>query len=428
MLKRLCFCLFSAPLSKVRWTFLTFVALSLSVAGQDLRLTNYDAPMALYINPMSLYNYNRYEGSRIDIDLTAVYPNERSKDHHNPKYQLIGDIYGAYGFADKGFKYGGALTLSHRVSANARRFWTLGLYGAHDLEQAASRRLSEYDMLSFADNASYLSSRFVGVNGGSLLFTTRFNKLKLATSFRLSWEDYRFDNNRLIYPYQNRDLKADVKRFEEVKVRIDRCPDFKHNDLTLQLRGGLVHDAEQRAYFSSLLQYNADLGKTGLHLFGQAGYASAKAPYSRIFDLSGTGFSHYFFRHNFLTVAPNAFSANTFAHICINYTTPEPLWNTSWSNPRPFAQANAMIGWLSGEDAGGYAVTDGLYLRAPNKGILEPAVGIDGLIRWGVLDVGFGVAYKVCPASASYRTPDPSQNFAFLLVFNFIYDRLIMNI
>ena len=404
-----------------RLFFLTFVAVSMVAAGQEIRLSKYRAPLALYLDPMSLYNYNRYEGSRIELGLTAVYPNKSSEVGRDANHQFISSIYGAYGFADKGFKFGGSLAY-----ANSRhRPWSLCLYGAHDIEPAASRKLAAYNMLSFADNSSYLSSRYVGVNGTSLLFSTQFNKLKLASSIRVSWEDYRFDNNHLIYLYQNRDLKSEVKRFEEAKIRLDWCPDSRHNDLTFLIRGGFVHDLEQRAYISSLLQYDADLGKTGLHLFGQAGYASAQAPYSRMFDLSGTALSYYFFRHSFLTIAPNAFAANAFAHVCLNYTTPKPLWTSSWSNPRPFLQLNAMIGSLYNTDENGVAYVDGIRLKAPDKGLLEPAAGFDGLIRWGVLDVGVGVAYKVCPASATYYTSTSSDNFAFLLVFNFIYDKYL---
>lgn len=408
-----------------RLFFLMFVAVSLLASGQQIRLTKYRAPLALYLDPSCLYNYNRYEGSRLDLSLIAVFPNEASEAARDAKHFFSSGIYGAYGFVDKDFKFGGSLGYYRKATPNNPRPWSISLWGAHDLEPAASRNLGTYNIITIADNSSYLSSRYVGVNGCSLLFNKRFGKLKLATSLRLSWEDYRFDNYYLIYPFSNSYLKDNVKRFEEAKVRLDWCPKPKNNGLTLQIRGGLVHDDAQRAYISSLLQYDADLGISGLHLFGQAGYASSQAPYSRMFDLSGTAFSHYFFRHNFLTVSPNTFASNAFAHICLNYTTPEPIWKSSWSNPHPFIQVNAMIGRLHDADEMGLAVVDGISLKAPDKGLLEPAAGLDGLIRWGLLDVGFGVAYQVSPSSATYYRELPKDRFAFTMVFNFIIDKYI---
>lgn len=405
-----------------RLFFLMFMAVSLVASAQQIRLTKYRAPLALYLDPSCIYNYNRYEGSRLDLSLVAVYPNEASEAARDANHFFWAGIYGAYGFVDKDFKFGGTLGYYRKYTPDRPMSWDISLWGAHDIEPAASRNLGTYNIITIADNSSYLSSRYVGVNGCSLLFNKRFSKLKLATSLRLSWEDYRFDNDYLIYPFSNSYLKSNVKRFEEAKVRLDWT--HKLNGLTFQIRGGLVHDEilqNQNAYFSSLLQYDADLGKTGLHLFGQAGYASSHAPYSRMFDLSGTAYSYYFFRHSFLTIPPNTFAANAFSHICLNYTTPNPLWKSSWSNPHPFVQFNAMIGWLHNADDNGSATIDGLTLRAPYKGLFEPAAGFDGLIRWGLLDVGFGVAYKMCPASASYYSTS-SNNFAFLLVFNFIYD------
>ena len=58
-------------------------------------------------------------------------------------------------------------------------------------------------------------------------------------------------------------------------------------------------------------------------------------------------------RNTFLTVRPNTFTSNLFAHLCLNYTAPMPLWKTTWSQPQPFLQLGAMWGHLFGQDADG---------------------------------------------------------------------------
>jgi hypothetical protein len=100
-----------------------------------------------------------------------------------------------------------------------------------------------------------------------------------------------------------------------------------------------------------------------------------------------------------------------------------PLWELSWSSPHPFLQLNALWGHLFGQDATGFLYWDGLPLQSPNLGIAEMSTGFDGLVHWGLFDLGFGVAYRLCPTSASYFCEDPTQNFAFTIVADLILDK-----
>ena len=76
-----------------RLFFLMFVAVSLLASGQQIRLTKYRAPLALYLDPSCLYNYNRYEGSRLDLSLIAVFPNEASEAARDAKHFFSSGIY-----------------------------------------------------------------------------------------------------------------------------------------------------------------------------------------------------------------------------------------------------------------------------------------------------------------------------------------------
>ena len=448
-----------------KWIIALLLLPALHLGAQSIRLTRYDAPNALYLDFDRLYNFNMYERSRIELGLVWVSPSETAAQQRKAFGQLTLLPYIAYGTADHGWKYGLGAMLRLPVKHNVR----LCLWASNDLERAASRRLNSYQMLVPSMNDGIVTSRFVGVKGGSMdvMFTPR-QWWEVLLGVRHTWEDYRFDASGYFYPTRDGGQQTPPRMFTELRTRVEwkTTPDGK-GGVTLMLRGGRVqiendnnnlgatansqfstvqqssakgksqdlHYAETqnrlgeilnsqlKYYWQALAQYNADLGKTGLHLYAQTGFASQEAPYSRMFDLSGTAYSLYFFKNSLLTVRPNTFTTNLFAHVCLNYTAPLPLWELSWSAPHPFLQVNALWGHLLGQDENGQRLWDGLPLQAPNKGLLEPATGFDRLVHWGLLDIGFGVAYQICPLSAAYINKDPGDNIAITVVADFILDR-----
>ena len=405
-----------------KWIIALLLLPALHVGAQSIRLTRYDAPNALYLNMDRLYNFNMYERSRFELGLIWVSPNETAAQQRKVFGQWTLTPYVAYGTGDHEWKYG----LGTQLRLPGPRDVRLVLWAYNDLERAASRRLNSYRMLLPSMNDGIVTSRFVGVKGGSF---DAYCRLRHGWDVQLgalqTWEDYRFDFAGMFYPKEQPARQAETKVFTELRSRID----WKKS-LTFSLRAGRVQFENgstvansQLYYWQTLAQYDADIGKTGLHIFGQMGFASEDAPYSRMFDLSGTAYAMYFFKNSFLTVRPNTFTANVFAHICLNYTAPLPLWELSWSAPHPFLQVSAMWGHLLGQDELGQRIWDGLTLQAPNKGLLEPATGFDGLVHWGLLDVGFGVAYQICPQSAAYLNENIIDNMAFTIVANFILDK-----
>ncbi len=428
-----------------KWLIALLLLPAMNVVAQSIRLTQYDAPNALYLDMDRLYNFNMYERSRFELGLIWVSPNEtaalRRGDSPTVRRPFLGQWtltpYVAYGTGDHEWKYGLGTMLRLPGPHGVR----LVLWAYNDLERAASRRLNSYRMLMPSMNDGIVTSRFVGVKGGSFDACVR---LRYGWDVQLgalqTWEDYRFDFAGMFYLKEQPARQAETKAFTELRSRIEW-----QKVLTFSLRAGRVQFEDgkkkidnyqgtgakaqvsslkaQSYYWQALAQYDADIDKTGLHIFGQVGFASKEAPYSRMFDLSGTAYAMYFFKNSFITVRPNTFTANLFAHICLNYTAPLPLWELSWSAPHPFLQVSAMWGHLLGQDGLGQRMWDGLTLQAPNKGLLEPATGFDGLVHWGLLDMGFGVAYQICPPSAAYLNEDLIDNMAFAIVANFILDK-----
>lgn len=387
--------------------------------AQSIRLTPYRAPSALYVDMDRLYNYNRYEHSRFEVGLTWVTPNEAAGKSRMFLGQWTLRGYAAYGTFDRRLKYGGGaqLRLPGRLGTKLR------IMAFDDLEAAASHKMEPYRMLSPESNPAFLASRFVGMKGLQVEASVApRHDWTLTASVLISREQYRFDKDGPLYQRFTPDAMPEVRSHASLSARADWG-----RKLSLLATAGLMKDvyvdAGEVPYLRLLAQYDAEPGDLGLRVFGQAGYATAQAPYSRLFDMSGTARSVYFFRNTFLTVRPNTFTASMFAHLCLNYTAPMPLWETSWSRPQPFLQLNAMWGWLHGQDETGFVLQEGLPLQSPYLGLFEPSTGFDGLLRWGLLDLGFGVAYQICPPAAPYMNDDPTENFALGIVATLIFDK-----
>ena len=85
------------------------------------------------------------------------------------------------------------------------------------------------------------------------------------------------------------------------------------------------------------------------------------------------------------------------------------------SNPRPFVGLTAFWGTLWGQDANGRKTLETFVLQSPYEGLLEPVVGVDGIVRWGAVDLGAAIAYRIAPHSAPYHRNSVTQNLVLLI-------------
>ena len=76
---------------------------------------------------------------------------------------------------------------------------------------------------------------------------------------------------------------------------------------------------------------------------------------------------------------------------------------------------NAAWGMLWDEDEDGLKIHDELNLMSPTMGIAEAGAGISGLLRFGMVDWGGLVVYRLTPSSAFYHLPDSKDNLAWLI-------------
>lgn len=400
------------------------LAAALPAGAQSVRLTHYQAPSALYADVGRLFNYNLYEHARFEAGLTWVQPNISFSGTSVRGFlgQWTLSAYGAYGVQDRAFKYGASVQLRPGNYLHpSRKDLRLRLAFKDDLERAASRRLEDYRMTATSLNTGYLASRFSRVQAleGKVIWKPA-TQWESSVGLRYSREQERFDSTGMLYVAQGTLLPPELAdspqpwvNFTEATLRVDYTDRDYHptHRLTLLLQPGVAYPSQPQPYLRFLAQYaygevDAFGAAVGLHLWAQAGYATGKAPTTRRFDVSGTGGTPYYFEHTFLTVPPNTVITDLFAHLCVKYIAPEPLWKSLYSNPRPFLQANAAIadmgvhgGWL-------HKVAD------RSSPLLEPATGFDGILRWGILDMGFAVAYRIIP----FDTINPTDNIAFAIV------------
>lgn len=423
--------------------------------GQTIRLNSWKYLTDVSTDLNHLFDFNRYEGQRWGLGLQLTVPLRydlsRPRDKQNA---LQFTAYGAYGIYDRAVKAGGSAALLLPKSA----LRSAGIAASHDLERAGSRQLGSYSMVATYNNSSYVADKYIRADRLSLgVNRLAVKDFDIAAHLRLSREEYRFDQLGLLYPRMD-DPAMPVETYCEGRLTVKY-----RQHLVLQAQVGhmggaavLVEGAspssvssastlESRAFARLIVQY-ADVRRIDnlrgdrLYLYLQGGVATAGTPYSRLFDLSGTAGSHYFFRNSFTSVAPNTFCAHQYAMFCLHYLWGKPLWSTKLSNPQPFLQLGGMWGRLSGSNYG-HALLYSLsretallptsaaqiaqdhvtLLSAPCQGLLEPSIGVERLLRWGVLELGVACAYQLTPARAAYHLK-PANSFAWMMMANLILD------
>lgn len=397
-------------MKKIVFLSLVLIALQPSCMAQFLPLVSGERnELSLDIN--SIYSYNQYEKSRwgLGLQYDIALEGERFR-------ALVLSGYGAYGYEDERFKWGVKADLQSKLKHQTHSYVAF----FHDLTPFGTRNLEPYQLLSFTSTGSFMTRFFSDSYRLTLGFSRQTSpKVTQCFELRLSRERYLHNGDALYYPSSYSDLK-NLKHFDFAEGRI-----FVSNNSGI--RGELLIGAEGywqparpgdpdtyeiNPFLRLLLQYERefDLSAFEFNLFAQGGVTNEEAPYSRIFDLGGTWGSPIAMGRSLLTARPNEFSANMFALVCMKISTGRPLFDFESGSiaigtaPTPFLLCNAA--WGKGFK---YA-----YPIAPDKGIAEVGVGIDGILIWGSIKWGCAAAYRLTPASAEYHYTDTRDNLALL--------------
>lgn len=395
-------CIFAAEMATKRLLSTLVVLLgTLAAHGQYLPLAGDTARTALFLDVGRIWNYNLYEHSRWGGGLRlTTHPGQFVFS------QIDAEAYLGYGTFDQQWKYGIAIAEHIRGSRlNSvhyqrleRDYFAVGSRhianpwseGGHLLGGFMSRHMTENHILTLGHRWHTESWRWaveVGWGERGLLFDEK--QLLYSNTTSLTFESY-------------------------LRLR-----------LLLRHRCGLGAQVES-AIDGSALRLLADYRRNlsfhafKLNLYAQGGFSPRGNEYVDMFDLGGIYSAPLYLNHGFSTARPNEFTANTFAMLCLRLQTRMPLYNfynsffNIGSHPTPFVSLKAVWGNLWGQNADGQRPWLTTYLQAPHKGMLEPSLGLDGVIRFGLADFGVALAYRVTPPSAPYHRSDPRDNLSLL--------------
>lgn len=343
-----------------------------------------------------LYAYNGYEHSRWGLGV----------DFNPAKWLTIGGYFG-YGMEDKTWKYGGNIDFHFDKYKN----YSLSLFFMDDLAAAASTEIQGYNILDIDGNRTYAMDRFSKIRkAGAKISLPLWTYMQGSLSASYSRESDLFDNDGLIFPERGGAILPSTD-FAEVRLSLNyeyrkrkiRLPKY---ELTLNdgisehpvfnieyTRGVSIFDADE-TYNRVLFQYSQNVmfqHYGTFHFFVSAGYVDKDAPYSRMFNATGTRKIHYYFRNSFMTLYCNDFTSNAYANACVSFDFAQTFWNLKHSKPRFFLQLNSLIGTTFGETVS----KDGILLNAPEKGILEPCLAVKDLLTYSTLTLGVGCAYRI---------------------------------
>lgn len=406
-------CNFAAGMKKTILFTLGLMALQMNALGQLISLSH-DGGGPLWLDADKVFNYNQYEKSRWGVGLQWGWLANEIDTTRYGWDRFSAGAYIGYGYADQRFKWGANVFLWGNPALDEH--FHLSFF--HDLTPDASRAFLPSPGITVLSLPASFMTRFysdtwrLAANYTRQLGKRTFENIEL----RFSRERALHDLVNLYYPASYSDLK-DLSHYDflEGKFCLHHTSGwsgemtfgtFKYND-DLGNLFRYVGDESVNVFLRLLVQYEHThrFSFLELQLFGQGGLVKGSngVPYSRHFDLGGSWGSPLILSHSLLTARQNEFTATTFALVAMKLTTQEPLFVyynqfvALGSAPQPFVLCNGAWGD-----------------PAPEKGIAEVGVGIDGLLRLGEVYWGLGVVYRLTPASAPYHFTDRRDNMVIL--------------
>ena len=372
----------------------------MAVEAQYLHLLGDTNRTALHLDLDKVWNYNLYEHSRWGGGLRLT-----------TAKVLSFDGYLGYGTYDEQWKYGASATAHFPTS----RQESIYLRYMHDYFAVGSRRIDSPQAGSSSLLGGFWSRRMTEQQRCTLGY--RWRTSFASWGLEAVWEESGrlFDDKGLLY-YKHGDAIT-FTSYIYGRLLVQHPSGWR-----LMTELGNWSD-EGPAIARLLTDYRKEFlwSVVGLQLYAQAGVTPPSADYEHMFDLGGLWGSPLYLPNSLMTAHANEFTANAFGLLSVRLRIATPLYNVfsslfvMGSNPTPFVGLTAVWGTLWNEDAQGQCTMTDIPLQAPNKGLLEPIIGVDGIIRWGLVDWGVAATYRLTPSSAAYHRSDPLDNLAILI-------------
>jgi len=360
----------------------------------------------------SLYNYNKYEGSRWGMGL---YTNDGIS-----KILSLGGFAG-YGFKDQKMKYGGQLV----VDLNRYREWQLKLSYQHNLKEVGADLSNDQSLLSLNNYLrTYMGSRYDEcVEQKAELGFRPFRFLKVTTSLSLK------DLNPT-YTYAYKGVALTNYKADEIQVSAQyaygeeletfggqRVVNFEGNpvfNLTYK-RGISLFNKSSYEYnrIEATIDFTAYNGRIGQSTFRLAsGFIDRSLPYGLLFTGEGSKDSDIplLINNSFQALKPYEFLSDKYVRLFYSHNFGSLLINTKRFKPQFVIVQNSGSGGLRS------ASDHEIDFKTPDKIYLESGLIINNIVKIKYMNLfyfnlGVGGFYRY----GSYGLANSSDNLALKL-------------
>lgn len=360
--------------------------------GLVTKLANGKLPVSIFdLDLYQLYNYNKYEGTRLAIGL-----NTNSKVS---RYFSVGGFAG-YGFRDKKYKYGGNVVFDLYKPDNIQ----LKLSYQKDLKEVGSGLIDDYSKLSFSDYLrTYIGYRFDNVTEKKAEISFRtFRFLKVSTSLSLK-------EAKPAYSYSYKGSALEAYRADEIKINAryayglditewdnQEIVNFKGNPIiNFTFTRGINFFSSESFKFNRIettIDFSAYGGRIGQSDFRLAsGFIDRSVPYGMLFTGEGSKNKSIPLQINnsFQTMGPYEFLSDKYVNLFYSHNFGSLLFSAKRFKPQFVIVQNS--GWGSLDNSS----YQGIDFKEKDKIYLESGMIINNIIRFKYINVfymGFGVA------------------------------------
>ena len=370
------------------------------------------------IDLKQLIRYNKYEGSRIGLGL---YTNDDIFKHIS-----IGG-YGAYGFNDHTWKYGGELL----VDIPGKKDISFNLKYINDLRETGT--YSGNSIMNPFVQRNWIASQMDAVESYSIVTEMKLLRninwsLGFNTADITPLYDYQFTNNNLaITNYKNSEFTIGIGYyFNEKLVNTFGITSRLDSDAPIL---NLTYSRGLKATFDSDFSYNKlrftldhsfitkGIGKTTYRL--DLGYIDSSLPYGLLFTGEGTYDKKVpIVVHNyFQTVTPYEFLSDRYAHLFTTHNFGRLFNNKGRFQPDVLLYNNLGIGSLNNATH-----HQNIDFKTKEEVFLETGLELQNIIKLpyfniGYLGIGAGAFYRY----GYHNLKNSNDNLAFKLSFGFSF-------
>lgn len=372
-------------------------------------------PVSMELN--KVIDYNEVEGIRLGMGIRT---NEKVS-----KYFSVG-AYGAYGFNDKEFKYGGDLKLNispkndvfagvkyyndvtptaivdfhKKESFNLRSYSDLYISKMDNIEGVETyvtfRSFSDFqNKISYARYQQSFSHPYMYVPEGDTVLSANnsFTRSEIGWSFRFGYKE------KYIRSF-NKNISLGTK-FPYVWVRIAASDEALGSTYSYQ-----KIDAKISKNYTI-----KGIGKIGFQFNG--GTTLGEVPLSFLSYGAGMRVSgaNLYIENAFNTMAPNEFVSQTYASGFLHYNM-GAIYKKSFSAPEISLVTAAGWGTLDNPE-----YHQGLTFKTMEKGFFESGLLLDNIFVSNTTGIGVGAFYRYGP----YALPELKDNFAFSFTLMYVF-------